>query len=158
MAFGQLLDEKYFSLMVLFSQLPIYCIISVSPRCPSTCLKFILDFRITFEAALHPLESTPPTTVFQSSSFTLFQVTIIWELSVLCPQSGNVLTRMLAFYLNRTISFFICDSPYLCYYAVRSVQPSFIDCGALMGIYNAPWLQRALCFSLCCLSGWLHII
>lgn len=114
MAFGQLLDEKYFSLMVLFSQLPICCIISVSPHCPSTCLKLILEFHITFEAALNPLESTAPTTVFQSNSLTLFGVTTVLELLFLCPQRGNFLTRMPAFYLNRTISFFIYDRLHVC--------------------------------------------
>lgn len=53
----QLLDDKYFSLMVLFSHLAIYYIMCFSPNCPITSPKLILDFHITFEAALNPLES-----------------------------------------------------------------------------------------------------
>lgn len=75
MTFEQLLEDKYFSLMVLFSHLAIYHVIYFSPNCPSTCPKLILHFCITFEAALNLPEGTAPTTVFHSSSIMLFQVT-----------------------------------------------------------------------------------
>lgn len=52
MTFQQLLDVKYFSLMVLFSYLAIYCISYFSPSCPSTCPRLVLDFCNTFKAAL----------------------------------------------------------------------------------------------------------
>lgn len=94
--------------MALFSHLPIYCIINFSPNCPSACLKLILDFPITVEAAVNPRECTAPTTVFQSSSLIQFQVTIL-DLLFLCSERGNFITRMPVFYLNGTIFFFIYD-------------------------------------------------